>query len=237
MDRVVANCIGHNSPGRGPAALIHEGDARDLPVRNATVDLVLTSPPYLNAIDYMRCSKFSLVWMGHRISQLRRIRTNSVGSEAGKRSPPEEEDVCGALAQLKHCSVLAKRYGSVLARYAGDIRDAMCEASRVLVPGGLAVYVVGDNTVRGTYVRNSSMVSALAKLCGLVLEHRCVRTLPANRRYLPPPAAENGSAKLDIRMRREVVLMFRKPAQAALGRLTPRRRTRRGHAPAEQRTT
>jgi len=44
--------------------------------------VVLTSPPYLNAIDYMRCSKFSLVWMGHTIRELRNIRADSVGTEA-----------------------------------------------------------------------------------------------------------------------------------------------------------
>jgi hypothetical protein len=35
------------------------------------VDLIFTSPPHLNAIDYLRCSKFSLVWMGHSIAALR----------------------------------------------------------------------------------------------------------------------------------------------------------------------
>src|SRR5574337_80414 len=55
VDRVVGNCIDKSSAGRGPATRTHEGDARDLPLGDASVDLVLTSPPYLNAIDYMRC--------------------------------------------------------------------------------------------------------------------------------------------------------------------------------------
>jgi hypothetical protein len=34
--------------------------------KGAPVDFVITSPPYLNAIDYVRCSKFTLVWMADK---------------------------------------------------------------------------------------------------------------------------------------------------------------------------
>ena len=55
----------------GPAAQVYKGDARHLDLRDRSVDLVITSPPYLNAIDYLRCSKFSLVWMGYSVGELR----------------------------------------------------------------------------------------------------------------------------------------------------------------------
>ena len=44
---------------------------------------MLTSPPYLNAIDCMRSSKFSLVWVGRSVGELRRIRSAPVGAEVG----------------------------------------------------------------------------------------------------------------------------------------------------------
>src|SRR3546814_12385395 len=42
------------------AARVDLGDARDLALDARSVDAIVTSPPYLNAIDYMR---------GHRISR------------------------------------------------------------------------------------------------------------------------------------------------------------------------
>lgn len=90
VDRVIGNCIHKNCAGRGPAPCIRLGDARNLPLSDASVDLVVTSPPYLNAIDYMRCSKFSLVWMGHSIAELRRLRTDSVGTEASRRAAQDD---------------------------------------------------------------------------------------------------------------------------------------------------
>lgn len=38
----------------GTHAIVQSGDARRLPLVDETVDLVVTSPPYANAIDYMR---------------------------------------------------------------------------------------------------------------------------------------------------------------------------------------
>ena len=68
-------------PPRGNVA-IDQGDARDLrAVPDGHVDLIITSPPYLNAIDYMRAHRLSLVWMGYSLHQLRAIRAASVGCE------------------------------------------------------------------------------------------------------------------------------------------------------------
>jgi DNA modification methylase len=177
VDRVVGNCVNKSSAGRGPATRTHEGDARDLPIGDASVDLVLTSPPYLNAIDYMRCSKFSLVWMGHSIGRLRRVRAESVGTEVGTGAPQADEDIRDIMARLNLRPRLAAREQAVLARYTDDIRRAVSEVARVLTPGGRAVYVVGENTIRGTYVRNASIVIMAASLSGLKLCDRRTRAV------------------------------------------------------------
>ena len=51
--------------------LINSGNAQSLPLDDASIDLIVTSPPYAsNAIDYMRAHKFSLVWLGYSIDEL-----------------------------------------------------------------------------------------------------------------------------------------------------------------------
>jgi len=62
-------------------ALILHGDARSLPLGDQSVHLIITSPPYANAIDYMRAHKFSLVWMGKQIDELGRWRSRYIGAE------------------------------------------------------------------------------------------------------------------------------------------------------------
>lgn len=109
---------------------------------------------------------------------------------------------------MKLKPTLAPTQERILRRYVDDMREAIREVGRVLTGTGKAVYVIGENTVRGTYIRNSTMVSELAEIAGLKLDCRRTRTLPANRRYIPPPSADAGT--MDGRMRREIVLTFTK---------------------------
>jgi hypothetical protein len=207
VERVLMNTISARSNERGPAPNIHRGDARNLPVKTGSVDLVLTSPPYLNAIDYLRCSKFSLVWMGENVAGLRQVRADSVGAEAAKGSGKDPE-IARVMQAMRLTPKLAPQQERILCRYIDDMSAAISEVERVLTTNGKAVYVVGENTVRGTYIRNATVICELAETAGLHLTSRRNRTLPANRRYMPPPAADAGT--MDARMRREVVLTFTK---------------------------
>ena len=210
VETVVSNCPQSGSGAVGPATVVKRGDARKLDIDNGSIDLVLTSPPYLNGIDYMRCSKFSLVWMGHSISDLRQIRGESVGAEVSSKQALEAAWVKSLIKQLGLESVLSHRTHDLLARYVWDMGRALAEVSRVLRHGGRAVYVIGDSTSRGTFIRNSSIVTVLAQEHGLSLVSRHSRVLPANRRYLPPPQRRPLSTAMDARLRREVVVVFHK---------------------------
>jgi DNA modification methylase len=212
VEMVVDNCPQIGQGPVGPAAIVKRGDARALPLPDSSIDLVLTSPPYLNAIDYIRCSKFSLVWMGHHIVDLRGVRSDSIGSELSSDVACDDKGVKEVVKELRLRPQLDARDNSLLCQYVYDMRQAVGEAARVLVPGGRAVYVVGDSTVRGTFIRNSAVVTAVAELAGLRANGRRTRSLPPNRRYLPPPSAQKSEETIDARMRCEVILSFRRPA-------------------------
>jgi SAM-dependent methyltransferase len=210
VDTIISNCP-RAGAGARLAAHVRRGDARKLRIEDNSIDLVLTSPPYLNAIDYLRCSKFSLVWMGYSIEQLRQIRTYSVGTEAASAQALDKPWIQMLIRQLKISPKLSPRNHALLCTYAWDMSRAVAEVSRVLKRGGRAVYVVGDSLLKGSYVRNSALVSAVAREHGLKFESRQSRALPANRRYLPPPVLGGPKdTKLNGRMRREVVVVFRK---------------------------
>ena len=211
VNRVAKNCIDSSIGSPGPVADVYEGDARNLSLDAGSVDLILTSPPYLNAIDYLRCSKFSLVWMGYSIRQIRRLRSVSVGAEVGK-DKSEEHEIQDVLAALKLTPKLQPRQEAVLVRYIDDMRRVVREAARVLADNGQVVYVVGENTIRGTFIPNSLIMEKVANIVGLRCTARRSRELPANRRYMPPPSTQPESAALYKRIRREVILTFKKTA-------------------------
>jgi DNA modification methylase len=194
-----------------PTASIEAGDARNLPVEDASVDIVITSPPYLNAIDYLRGHKFSLAWMGYPVSELREVRATNIGTEVTARERPQDPVVTAAMERMGDVDQLSTRERGQLARYVGDMNLVMRTIRRVLKPGGSAVLVVGDTTRRRVFIRNSDALVHLGALHGLDLIQRAQRALPPNRRYLPPPSTESRDL-LDGRLRDEVVLTLKSGA-------------------------
>jgi len=207
---VVRNCLVRGRRGIGPKPEVRHGDNRRLPFNRETFDLVITSPPYLNAIDYLRCSKFSLVWMGHTIGELRTIRSNSVGAERGLDLEDLSDPVRKTVSCMGDVNLLQDRQRRVLARYVLDMQSSVTEVARVLKDGGRAVYVVGNNQLGDVFISNSNAVRAVATNAGMKLESEYVRELPPNRRYLPPPSSSGVGKNLESRMRKEVVLQFAK---------------------------
>ena len=141
VDHVAGNCIDSNR-NMVPEVRMYEGDARNLKMGDESIDLVLTSPPYLNAIDYIRCSKFSLVWMGYTIKYLRNIRSTSIGAEASRKI--ENDRVKNILSNLNLRPKLQPKHEAILLRYIDDMRRVVHETARVLAKDGRAVYVIGE---------------------------------------------------------------------------------------------
>jgi hypothetical protein len=192
-----------------PRATIRRADARDLPVADGTFDLVITSPPYLNAIDYLRGHKFSLIWMGMQIADVRDLRRRNVGAElSATTTVGETEDILTGMGADR----LTGRLRGILTRYIQDMEKVFSEIARVLKRNGEAVIVIGDSTLAGVFIRNSLALTLLGKRNGLTLLSTRRRPLVENRRYLPPPGRRASGSLLRSRMREEVVLVFSKDA-------------------------
>jgi SAM-dependent methyltransferase len=207
-----AAVVGKHSPfGDGalrPSAAVQAGDARKLPLPDGAADFVITSPPYLNAIDYLRGHKFSLIWMGHTVASLRRIRATNVGTEVSAASAGRGSHAETALEQMGEIQHLPDRDIGMLRRYVSDMDVAIGEMSRVLAPAGRVVLVIGDSTLRSVFIQNSKALAFLGERNGLRLIATRRRPLPPNRRYLPPPCSQGAGKQLESRMRDEVILSF-----------------------------
>ena len=97
------------------------GNAQNLALRNSSTDLIVTSPPYAsNAIDYMRAHKFSLVWLGHKISDLGDKRGEYIGGES-TRDFVFEELPASVLEIVNDISRQDASKGNVLHRYYSEM--------------------------------------------------------------------------------------------------------------------
>jgi tRNA G10 N-methylase Trm11 len=186
---------------------INLGDARNLAsIKNNSIDKVITSPPYLNAIDYMRGHKFSLVWLGYSIPHLREIRSISIGAERKISAKVNPEFIDKIYSQILKGISLNGPQSSMIRRYINDSILLMSEISRVLKKNKSAILVVGNSNLKGHYIKNSEVFNHAGKLYGLNLTNSKKREIPLSKRYLPVP--KNNSHALGKRMRHEVVMTF-----------------------------
>lgn len=197
-------------------------DARALPYRSRTIDLVLTSPPYVTAIEYPRAHKFSIWWIGQLLGVSNRLyeslRERYIGTENVRRTervllrgrPTGLATVDRVAAEL---DAVSETRGGRARRYFKDMRAALGEMLRVLRPRGTAVLVVGDSLLRGVNLPTAACLAEIAESLNdagdrFALRETYLRTIREQSRQLPIKRGRNGEG-----MRIERVLVFeRRPA-------------------------
>lgn len=185
---------------------IQRGDARHLPVGKDVADFILTSPPYLNAIDYIRSHKFSLIWMGYNMENLRELRGTMVGAERGLRGL---DGIPSYLESLLDSRIRDDHKRAVVRKYLSDMRKVLSEIVRVLKPNGIAIFVVGPYIINKRRTDAYEVISSISESVGLKTVGAVSRNICSSRRSLPPPSAFEHNP-LSKRMRKELILAFRK---------------------------
>lgn len=205
LHTVLGRALTYGAARHGGHVEILRADARALPLQDASVDMIMTSPPYLTAIDYLRGHRLSLVWMGFLVAELRQLRSSNIGAERRGRDLTRREEV---LETYEHAG-FSSRCSGILANYVGDLNSVLSEAARVLQPRGVAIFVVADATVEGRPVNIAQLVEVLAERNNIRTVQKDIRDLPSDRRYLPPPDKASKNT-LTRRMRTETVLRLQR---------------------------
>ena len=185
---------------------IRAASAEKTGLETASVDLIVTSPPYANnAIDYMRAHKFSLVWFGWKIADLTKIRAQYLGHDAasgaaGDPLPEQCEKTLDKLTELDSKKALALR------RYFGEMSAVIAEMQRVLKKGKAAVIVVGTSHLRGLDVETQKGLAAIGKSVGFDLAGIGVRRLDRDKRMMPARWGTKRHSQIEERMHEEYVI-------------------------------
>jgi DNA modification methylase len=190
-----------------PRPLIAAGDCRLLPMKPACVDLIITSPPYANAIDYVRAHKFSLIWLGYEPEALTRKRRDYIGAEVDRHA---EIRSLTAETAIQAIAGVDQRRARIVATYFSDMRICLKEMLRVLRPGRVAVIVVGASTIRGIKVNTALGLAEIAEELGFKVVGVQPRPIDRDRRLMPISRDGNGGG-IEARMHEEHVIGLVKP--------------------------
>lgn len=196
------------TPGR---VTVCHGDAQHMPLAPASVDIIVTSPPYAsNAIDYMRAHKFSLVWLGHPLDTLSAKRREYIGGEATVDFAFETLSPQAALV-TQMLDERDRKKGAVLRRYYSEMTRCIKEMFRVLKPGRAAIIVVGTSVMRGLDTLTHECLADIGRSVGFDVLGIATRRLDRDRRMMPARRNQEPGSQIELRMHEEYVLGLYKP--------------------------
>ncbi len=170
----------------GPLATVEIADARALALPPGSVDLAVTSPPYVNGMDYVMNYKLDLAWLGyaHSYAELRALRRAEVACDNLPRREaaayastsstldPWLDEILPRIDRNVRGKGTYRRddMHAIVHRYFADLVPVLRGVWRALRPGGRFVVVVGDSLLAGTYVPGDLLLARLAAREGLEIE-------------------------------------------------------------------
>ncbi|MNX67962.1 putative methyltransferase [compost metagenome] len=158
--------------GSGSGVIVH-ASATALPTADESVDLMVSSPPYLDSVDYMYNLMLEYFWLGSRVGLASRAEFNLARRAGiGSKQPSNVENAMPErLSGLIDLDGFPAYRRSVVAPYFSGLAQHFGEASRVLKPGGRYVLVIGNSRTKSGMLPLHDALVALAADAGLHMEH------------------------------------------------------------------
>lgn len=150
------------------------GDARDLPLENESIGACITSPPYLNYIDYTKLYGLELSLLLSGTKELQDLRRKSlrshVGAEYKKEHSIKSEKLKETLQNLKELTITTSRFPDVLTGYFEDIYTHLENLQPKMKHGAYACYVVGNTCLPDLTVDVDLILAELGEQAGYTAE-------------------------------------------------------------------
>lgn len=171
-----------------------------IPLRDGSVDVVITSPPYCTRIDYAVTASVELAVFGYDPDiGLRRLRDQMIGTSTIRRQSPKRRREWGSrcLSLLKaienhESKASGSYYLKTHVQYFDDLYRSLEEINRCLRPPGHCILVLQDSFYKDIHNDLPAIVIGMSRALGWTLHARrdfpVARSMagvnPHSRRYL-----------------------------------------------------
>jgi len=155
-----------------------------------TVDLMITSPPYMNNYHYVRNTRPQLYWLNFisSPSEQKYLEIGNFGQywQTVRESSPiplafEHHELEKTLKNLREIRPDKRAYGgpgwaNYVASYFNDSYRFMSSLKAFLSHGGVGVIVIGNSIIQGLDIRTEGILGEIGAMQGLILEGvYCIR--------------------------------------------------------------
>jgi len=173
--------------------ILESNDARQIDLERP-ITLAVTSPPYINAYDYVRILKFENMWLGladnNELVEKRKqyIGTENTKSFYGDFSLATQSATLNSI--VPNIADIDEKRSRMVYTYFEDMVLNMLAVRKNLATGGRYVIVVGDSTIRNQTIPTSKVLIEIAEKNG----YHCDMSFKyvIRDRYLHIPRGDRG---------------------------------------------
>jgi DNA modification methylase len=156
---------------------IEIGDARKQPVPDETVDLVVTSSPYVTSYEYADLHQLSTIWLD-LADDLTEYKKEFIGTSYKKY---ENKRLRSSIAMdiVDKMSEKSKKMAKEIEAFFIDMEEVFDESFRILKHGGRCSYVIGDTKLKGIDILNAEVFAESLQCFGFKLDRIIKREIPS----------------------------------------------------------
>ncbi|MDX1132204.1 modification methylase [Sinorhizobium medicae] len=172
LERAIKAASSFGDAGGRHRTLVHNASATALPLADNNIDLIVTSPPYLDSVDYMYNMMVEYFWLGDVLGIPARPDFNEARKNyLGSKTPNFEPEVPREISNLIAFDSLPDYRKKAAVAYFAKMDEHFAEAARVLKTGRHYVLVIGNSqTEKGQLPVHDALV-AIAARHGFSLQH------------------------------------------------------------------
>jgi len=152
-------------------------DARHTSIDDESVDMIITSPPYVTSYEYADIHQLTGYWMEY-VSDLAAFRKQFIGTSYSGNSSlivngsVQAQDIVNALAEK------GKHIAQDVAQYFNDMQEVAFEMERVLKANGHACIVIGNTKIKEVDIKSAEVFYEFLKNAGLKKVDVIKRSIP-----------------------------------------------------------
>lgn len=156
---------------------VHCTDARTIPVKNNSVSLIVTSPPYVTSYEYADLHQLTALWLEYT-KDLSDFRKRFIGT-----SYHNKKDLVlnSKLAEKIRNKLLEKdkKTAEEVSTYFSEMNQVFVEMKRMLKKGGKTCIVIGNTSLKGVEILNAEVFAEQLQNSGLKIADIIKREIPS----------------------------------------------------------
>ena len=152
-------------------------DAKHQPIENNSVDLIVTSSPYVTSYEYADLHQLSSIWLD-LVDDLKEYKKEFIGtSYKGYNNKILTSDIAKKI--VEKMSNKNRKKAKEIEAFFIDMQEVIQESFRILKINGRACYVIGNTSLRGVSILNAEVFAEIMINIGFKLDRIIKREIPS----------------------------------------------------------